>query len=137
MKTTKRHLLIVDDDRSLRILFQTLLKMYGYSSDFAESGEEAMTKLTQTYYDAILLDYQLPGVTGIAVLRHIQQRYSSPVVMMTGQSGGSVASEVLEAGAHVCLYKPFDCVDFQAMLTELFGRNNFPRADRVLNDVNT
>ncbi len=135
--TRKRHLLIVDDDPSLRILFQTLLETYGYSSDMAEDGEEAMAKINQFYYDAILLDYHLPGVTGTTILRYIQQQYSSPVVMITGETGGWVAAKALKGGAYACLHKPFTCSDLQAILTELFSRNHSPRDRSVRTDVLT
>ena len=96
-----------------------------------------MAKLTQTYYDAILLDYMLPGIPGITILRYIQHRYSSPVVMVTGHSDGLVANEALEAGAYACPYKPFDFVDFQTILTELFAKNSLQRAGGVQNNVIT
>ncbi len=134
---TEKHLLVVEDDCHLRILFQTLLEMQGYSSDMAENGDEAMAKLTQTYYDAILLDYILPGIPSITILRYIQQRYSSPVVMITGHYDVLVAAEALEAGAYACLHKPFDCSGLQTILTELFGMNHSPRADSVRKDVIT
>ena len=135
MTMTRKHLLIVDDDQALRGLFQILLEAYGYTCDTAENGEEAMTKLTQTHYDGILLDYNLPVANGMTILRHIQERYSSPVVMITGQSGGLVAAESLRAGVRACLYKPFDCVDLQAILTKLFDGNNYPRVGDVPTSV--
>ncbi len=131
----KKHLLVVDDDASLRTLLHILLETYGYSSDIAENGEVAMTKLTQTHYDAVLLDYMMPGVNGLTVLGHIQEYYSLPVVMITGQTDGLVAAEAIEAGARACLYKPFDCEDFHAILTELFSGNNVLRSGDVRSDV--
>lgn len=131
----KKHLLIVDDDASLRTLFQILVETYGYTSDLAEDGEVAITKLTQTHYDAVLLDYMMPGMNGMTVLGHIQQCYSMPVVMITGQTDDLMAAEAIEAGAKACLYKPFDCVDFHAILTEVFSENKFSGAGDVRIDV--
>jgi CheY-like chemotaxis protein len=63
----KRHILVVDDDPSLRTLFAALLKSYGYTSETAENGEEALSKLARVPYDAVLLDYMMPGITGLTV----------------------------------------------------------------------
>jgi len=122
MKTIIKHILVVDDDHSLRILFQTLLVSYGFTSDTAENGGEAMTKLAETHYDAVLLDYMMPGISGLTLLPYIQRHYSTlPVVMITGHSDGGVAEQSLAAGARACLFKPFDSVKFQAVLTEVLG----------------
>jgi CheY-like chemotaxis protein len=118
----KKHILVVDDDPVLRTLFQVLLENYGYTSDTADNGGEAVTKLTRESYNAVLLDYMMPGITGLTVLRHIQQRYPSiPVIMITGHAGGQVASQALAAGARACLYKPFDCQEFKEVLNGMVG----------------
>ena len=73
-------------------------------------AEKRETKLTQADYDAVLLDYMMPGITGLTVLQHIQQHHPSiPVVMITGHAGGQVASQALRPGPGPVSYKPFDC----------------------------
>lgn len=120
MELIKKHILVVDDDSALRFLYQALLKNYGYSSDTAENGRFALTKLKQTSYDAVLLDYMMPGITGLTVLQHIQQHHPSiPVVMITGQTDSQMAEKALAAGAWACLYKPFDCKEFENILKSM------------------
>lgn len=122
MEPTKKHILVVDDDPVLRPLFQALLENYGYTSETAENGGEAVTKLAQAAYDVVLLDYMMPGITGLMVLQHIQQRHPSiPVVMITGHAGGQVAFQALAAGARACLYKPFDCEELEQVLRSTVG----------------
>jgi CheY-like chemotaxis protein len=122
MELIKKHILVVDDDPALRALYQVLLKSYGYSSDTAENGRFALTKLKQTSYDAVLLDYMMPGITGLTVLQHIQEHHpSTPVVMITGYIDGQMAARALAAGARACLYKPFDSKEFKEVLSELVG----------------
>jgi CheY-like chemotaxis protein len=117
MELIKKHILVVDDDPVLRTLFQALLENYGYTSETAENGGEAETKLAQADYDAVLLDYMMPGITGLTVLQHIQEHHpSTPVVMITGHAGGQVAPLALLAGARACLYKPFNCREFEQVL---------------------
>lgn len=126
MELIKKHILVVDDDPVLRTLFQVLLENYGYTSQTAENGSEAVTKLAQAPFDAVLLDYLMPGITGLTVLRHIQQRYPSiPVVMITGHAEGQVAARAFAAGARACLYKPFDCAEFEEVLKCTVGTAPF------------
>ena len=113
----RKHILVVDDDPVLRTLLQVLLESHGYASETAQNGGEAVTKLAQAHYDAVLLDYMMPGPNGLTILQRIQQRYPSmPVVMITGHTGGQVAARALAAGARACLFKPFDCVEFEQVL---------------------
>ena len=122
MELIKKHILVVDDEPRLRNLYQALLKNYGYTSDTAENGGEAETKLGQADYDAVLLDYMMPGINGLTVLQHIQQRYPSlPVVMITGHTDGQIAAQALTSGARACLYKPLNCRELVEILAYLVG----------------
>ena len=88
MELIKKHILVVDDDPGLRNVFQLLLENYGYTSDIADSGKDVMNKLARESYDAVLLDYMMPGENGLTVLRHIQQLYRSiPIVILTDAPG--------------------------------------------------
>ena len=117
MELIKKHILVVDDDHTLRDLFQILLKTFGYTSDTADNGRDAIAKLAQKPYDAVLLDYMMPGISGLAVLRHIQQYYPAiPTAMLTGHTDSQVAEQALAEGARACLYKPFDCQKLKEVL---------------------
>lgn len=122
MEKAGKHILVVDDDPVLRTLFQVFLEHYGYTSETAANGEEAETKLAQAAYDAVLLDYMMPGITGLTVLQHIKQRDPSlPVAVITENVGGQVAAMALLAGAQACLYKPFTSMEFNEVLECLVG----------------
>jgi len=117
----EKHILVIDDDPSIRDLIQALLENFGYTSDTAENGREAVAKLSQAY-DAIVLDYFMPDITGLTVLGHIRRTYPDiPVVMLTGHTEGQVAVQALAAGARTCLYKPFDCQELKEVLNGLVG----------------
>jgi CheY-like chemotaxis protein len=117
-----KHILVVDDDPALRTLFKALLQSYGYSSDTADNGREALAQLARESYNAVLLDYMMPEITGLTVLRHIQQRYPAiPVVMLTGHTDSQVAKQALAAGARACLYKPFECQELKEVLNGMVG----------------
>lgn len=117
LNTTKKHILVVDDDPALRALFKVFLERFGYTSELTQNGREALAKLAHVSYDAVLLDYMMPGCTGLTVLEDIQRWYPSiPVVMLTGHIDTQVASQALAAGARACLYKPFDWRQLQETL---------------------
>jgi CheY-like chemotaxis protein len=104
MELIKKHILVVDDDPDLGNLFQLFLENYGYTSDTADNGRDALTKLARKSYDAVLLDYMMTGDNGLTVLRHIQQLYRSiPVVMLTGHTDNRIAEQALALGAWACL----------------------------------
>lgn len=88
------------------------LESTGHTVDTAENGWDGLTKLEHADYDVVLLDYMMPGITGLTVLQHIQERHPSvPVVMMTGHTSSQVAAQALAVGAQACLVKPVKPVD--------------------------
>lgn len=108
----RNHILVVDDDSTLRSLRKVLLESTGHTVDTAENGWDGLTKLEHADYDVVLLDYMMPGITGLTVLQHIQERHPSvPVVMMTGHTSSQVAAQALAVGAQACLVKPVKPVD--------------------------
>ena len=103
----RKHILVVDDDAALVSLLKMRLKNAWYTVDTAETGWDGLTKLEQGDYDVVLLDYMMPGITGITVLQHIQARYPSmPVIMMTGDITSQVGPQALARGARAYLVKP-------------------------------
>jgi CheY-like chemotaxis protein len=101
-------------------LLQAYLETRGHAVETAENGRDALTKLGRTGYDAVVTDYNMPEVNGLAVLQHIRQHQPSlPVVMMTGESGSQVAVQAFVAlGAQACLCKPFDPEDLEQALAD-------------------
>lgn len=104
------HILVVDDDRSIRQLLKTCLEYFGCVVDTASNGQEAIVKLAERNYRGVLLDYIMPGgMDGLAVLRLIRRSHPAvPVVMMSGNPPSDVVLPALAAGAQTCLLKPFD-----------------------------
>lgn len=114
---TRKHILVVDDDAALRSVLTMRLEYNGHTVEAAETGLDALNRLAYADYDVVLLDYMMPGITGLMVLNHMQLRYPGvPVVMMTGYAGGQIADLALAAGARVCLTKPFDSVELEQAL---------------------
>lgn len=114
---TTKHILVVDDDIALLSLLKMRLESAGHTVDTAENGWDGLTRLEYADYDVVLLDYMMPGITGLTVLQHIQERHPSvPVVMMTSHTKSQVAAQALAAGARACLFKPIDRVELTQAL---------------------
>jgi DNA-binding NtrC family response regulator len=102
-------ILIVDDEPlNVDLLAQELADM-GHVTESAHSGREALAKLEAAYPELILLDYQMPGMNGIEVLREIRNRkVDLPVIIITAHGTIDRAVEAMKAGADDFVTKPFD-----------------------------
>lgn len=104
--------LVVDDEDSVLSVFQKLLPRRGLKVQTATSGEQALSLLRTGRYGCLLVDKNLPGIDGIAVMREARklQPYCA-CIMMTGFSSTASAVEALRLGATDYLEKPFDNLD--------------------------
>lgn len=101
------HILIVDDERSIRRTLGEFLRAEGYEVVEAEDADVAQQRLREAEFDVVVTDIILPRVTGVELLRRIQ--VAAPhvqVVMMTGEPTVETAAESLRAGAADYLFKP-------------------------------
>ena len=125
MDDLRARILIVDDDPGIRVLLRSILKSCGYSCKEASNGLEALEKMEIHAYDLILLEYSMPLMNGLAVIRRIAQKSwdSRPqIIMMTAHTDEAIRNQALEAGAIAALPKPFD-VD-QGLFTIRQALNN-------------
>ena len=112
-----KYILVLDNDAALLSILKMHLKSTGHTADTAETGWDGLTKLEHADYDVVLLDYLMPGITGLTVLQHIQERHPSvPVVMMTSHTSSQVAAQALSAETRACLVKPVDPVELEQTL---------------------
>ncbi len=102
-------ILIVDDEPFNLDLLEQELADLGYPSERASDGKQALEKIAKLEPDLVLLDYRMPEMNGIDVLREIRQRSKDlPVVMITAYGTIDVAVEAVKAGADDFVTKPFD-----------------------------
>ena len=117
-------LLIVDDERSIRLSLRTILANFGFVVVEAARGEEALSLVRSAQFDAVLLDINMPGMGGIDVCR--QMRITSPrlpIVMLTVQDSEDRKVEALDAGADDYITKPFQLRELTARLRAAVRRN--------------
>ena len=106
--TVPRRILIVDDDRALRLALAELLKDAGHTVDQAADGIEALGRLDEGAFDIVVLDIGLPDVSGLDVLAHARALAAPPVViMMTADDTPETLLAAVRRQAYRFLRKPF------------------------------
>jgi DNA-binding response OmpR family regulator len=104
----KKKILIVDDEKNIRMTVKNCLDEAEYLVDIAVNGEEGFEKIQKSHYDLVLLDIKMPGLSGMEVLKKIRDNNSSvSVVMMTAYGTVENAVEAMKLGAVDFLSKPF------------------------------
>jgi PAS domain S-box-containing protein len=111
MERTSERLLLVDDDAMNLDLLAQRLEHQGFDVSRASSGLEALEQVDKTKMDLVLLDQQMPEITGIEVLRRLRSRHTPselPVIMVTAGNDAGTAVEALNLGANDYITKPLD-----------------------------
>lgn len=107
----KGRVLVVDDDRTNRMMLTYRLEMAGLETATSENGLEALQMLRESDFDVVLLDILMPGMDGYATLdlmKHDQQLSRTPVIMMSAVGDLDSVVRCLEMGAEDYLPKPLD-----------------------------
>ena len=108
MQNAKPKILIVDDEKGLRIGVQRLLEMEGYEVDVAENGAEGIKLGTSKDYDLAVIDLKMPDIEGIEVLKNIKQKFPNTVCFIaTAYASYDTAIEATKLGAQSYIPKPF------------------------------
>jgi len=108
----RKSILIVEDEKILRISLTDALKGEGYTVLAVGNAEEALLALQQSDFSMIITDIRLPGMNGLELLRQSQQSApSTPVIVMTGYGNIKDAVESMRIGAFDYITKPFDLDD--------------------------
>ncbi len=116
-------ILLVEDERSVSEPISDFLKFDGHNLELVIDGAEALLRLRVSDFDLIILDWQLPKVTGIEVLQEYRRRGGqSPVLMLTGKSEVASKTTGLDAGADDYLTKPFDMRELSSRVRALLRR---------------
>jgi len=115
--------LIIDDDARIRSLCSTIVSSAGFRPFEAADGIEATERLATLRPEFVLLDVNLPGRSGMEILREIRLRFpATRVVMITGYAAVELAVQAMKLGAHDYIAKPFRPDRLLNVLTETAGR---------------
>ncbi len=103
------HILVVDDDKTIRMLCKEILEEAGYKVTLAADGEEALEKMDYDDFDLYLVDMVMPRMDGLELMKKIKQKQPLAVVMiLTGFSSIEGAIKAVHAGAFQYLSKPIN-----------------------------
>ena len=112
-------LLVVDDEKNLRLVVQKEMTRQGHDVLCAEDGEAAWELLEEQDFDVVLCDINMPRLDGIGLLRRTRERSQNPpeVIMLTGQATVESAIEAMKLGAYDYLTKPYRIGELSALVT--------------------
>jgi two-component system copper resistance phosphate regulon response regulator CusR len=119
------HLLIVEDDPRIADFLQRGLREEGFNVDWAATASDGWFRLQQGEWDAVILDWWLPGEDGVHLLARFRQRdRRTPVLMLTARDAVADRVQGLDAGADDYLCKPFSFEELLARLRALIRRRD-------------
>ncbi|MDA9129271.1 response regulator transcription factor [Candidatus Gracilibacteria bacterium] len=117
-------ILIIEDTQELATTLVRFLSAKGIQADMSLTGEDGLYKASTKYYDAVILDINLPGKNGIDVCRELRAKEKDvPIIMLTSRSSKDDIIAGLDAGADDYLAKPFDYDILIARIEALTRRN--------------
>jgi two-component system, OmpR family, KDP operon response regulator KdpE len=116
-------ILIVDDEPQIRRVMRTTLTSHGYSVVEAASGEEALEKLRAERPDLIILDVNMPGISGLETCAEIRTSSDVPIIMLTIRNSERDKVQALDAGADDYVVKPFGVQELMARIRAALRRS--------------
>ena len=133
MPPAPARLLIVDDEPAVIEVFQEFLGLQGYAVSTATSGEEAVRVIPQLLPDIVLTDINLPGLSGLEVMRFAKTVDSEVgVIVVTGHASASNAIEALRQGAFNYITKPFDLDEIHEVVERAIANRRLKAINREL-----
>jgi DNA-binding NtrC family response regulator len=128
-------ILIVDDEPFNLDVLEQELNDRGYSIERAADGAEALGKFESFHPDLVLLDYQMPGMNGIEVLKELRNRGNdAPVVMITAHGTIERAVEAMKEGAYDFVQKPFEPDHLALVVDKAMDRETLRREVEILSE---
>src|SRR5579864_3850565 len=115
-------ILVVDDEPQIRRVMRTTLASHGYAIKEAKSGEEALESIRSEKPDLILLDVNMPGMSGVETCREIRSSSDVPIIMLTVRNTEKDKVKALDAGADDYVVKPFGIEELLARIRAALRR---------------
>ena len=129
-------ILVVEDEADLALLLRYNLEAEGYSAESVERGDEAELRVVESAPDLVILDWMLPGVSGLEICRRLRAREQTrtlPVIMLTARGEEAERVRGLSVGADDYVVKPFSVPELMARVRALLRRSRPERiAERLV-----
>ena len=126
-----KHVLIVDDERPIRMLLQKILEANGYLCRTAENAAEARERMNEQISDLILCDINMPGESGLDFIRHVLEAYPETAAIMVSAIGDPLLAEsMLQLGVYDYIIKPMDRNGILISVANAFRRRDLEMTNR-------
>ena len=125
-RTSTARILVVEDDTDLALLLTYNLEAEGYIAESAHCGDDTELRLAESPPDLVILDWMLPGVTGIEICARLRARNETrglPVIMLTARGEEAERVQGFSAGADDYVVKPFSVAELMARVRGLLRRS--------------
>src|SRR6266550_2798449 len=128
-------ILIVDDEPSNRKILAQELVHKGFAVDTARGGREALMKIESAPPDLVILDYMMPDMSGLEVLKDLREKGNdTPVILITAYGSVERAVEVMKTGAYDFITRPFDPDHIELVARKAIERQTLKREVEVLSE---
>jgi len=135
MNNDTPHILVVDDELSMRELLEVLLTKEGYMVSCAEDGTKAISMIEKAVFDLLLCDIRLGDITGIDVLKAAKaQKQDAVVIMISAYSTTEAAVEAMNEGAYDFVPKPFNNEELKQTIKNALDLKTIEHEKEVLDD---
>ena len=127
--------LIVEDEQALNLLLRYNLESEGFDVEIVERGDDAETRIRENQPDLLILDWMLPGVSGIEICRRLRARPETkqlPILMLTARGEETERIRGLATGADDYVVKPFSLPELLARVHALLRRAKPEQAMKIL-----
>ncbi|MEK5040549.1 response regulator transcription factor [Sporosarcina sp. FSL K6-3457] len=118
----QKHILLVEDDESIREMVEKYLHMEGFNITCASNGEEAVQKCFSTSFDLMILDIMMPKLDGLEVLKIIREKSALPILIMSAKDSDIDKAVGLGLGADDYIAKPFSMLELSARVKAAIRR---------------
>lgn len=136
MKESKAIILLVEDEENLHEALKLNLEMEGYEVVSAFTGNEALAKIANEYFDLIIMDIMLPEVDGISITESVRINNNEvPILMLSAKNSGADRVLGLKKGADDYLTKPFNLEELLLRVDKLIDKNKKIQVKESVGDV--
>ncbi|MEW6138580.1 MAG: response regulator [Thermodesulfobacteriota bacterium] len=120
-----RPILVVDDERNIRLTMSQALEALDMTVSTAVNGEEALHKLSESQFGLVFLDLKMPGMDGLEVLRRIKESWPrTRVIIITAHGSIESAVEAMKLGAVDFVQKPFSAGEIRDLAKQVLARED-------------
>jgi two-component system response regulator PilR (NtrC family) len=134
-ESNQQHILVVDDELSMRELLDFMLTREGYKVSVAENGGKAIAMLGKDHYDLLLCDIKLGDMTGLDVLRATKIKHPDTVVIMiSAYASTETAVEAMNEGAYDYVPKPFDTDELHQTIIKALDLKTIEHEKQLIED---